>query len=293
MAAGAFADLSSYKCVVRQLGELAQGPRGLRCTSAARRTASRTTPARASSPTAPTSSRRPASRSCRRRPRSTRPTRKKLLREEPEEGLLAGLHRRHRLVLRDGLRLRLRRRASRQQVSGKWKGLLDYAEVDRRPDRVQELLPGHVAGEQDDRRDAPEPLRRLRTGPGRLDDRAELVQLLRRQGYTASTAQFVMPGHVKGQAMPGFLGGSDLAVPVTSSQQGARRRLDQGLHEHELREGAPGEGQHPERDQPARRERQRAGRRRGAGSSRRRSTGSTSRTATSCATCWRRSSPAS
>ena len=35
--------------------------------------------------------------------------------------------------------------------------------------------------------------------------------------YTASTAQFVMPGHVKGQAMPGFLGGSDLAVPVTSS----------------------------------------------------------------------------
>ena len=35
--------------------------------------------------------------------------------------------------------------------------------------------------------------------------------------YTASTAQFVMPGHVKGQAIPGFLGGSDLAVPVTSS----------------------------------------------------------------------------
>ena len=37
--------------------------------------------------------------------------------------------------------------------------------------------------------------------------------------YTASTAQFVMPGHVKGQAMPGFLGGSDLAVPVTSSNK--------------------------------------------------------------------------
>jgi N,N'-diacetylchitobiose transport system substrate-binding protein len=34
--------------------------------------------------------------------------------------------------------------------------------------------------------------------------------------YTASTAQFVMPGHVAGTAMPGFLGGSDLAVPVTS-----------------------------------------------------------------------------
>ena len=37
--------------------------------------------------------------------------------------------------------------------------------------------------------------------------------------YTASTGQFVMPGHVKGQAMPGFLGGSDLAVPVTSSNK--------------------------------------------------------------------------
>jgi len=34
--------------------------------------------------------------------------------------------------------------------------------------------------------------------------------------YKATTAQFVMPGHVKGQSMPGFLGGSDLAVPVTS-----------------------------------------------------------------------------
>ena len=37
--------------------------------------------------------------------------------------------------------------------------------------------------------------------------------------YTATTAQFVMPGHVKGQTMPGFLGGSDLAVPVTSSNK--------------------------------------------------------------------------
>jgi N,N'-diacetylchitobiose transport system substrate-binding protein len=32
--------------------------------------------------------------------------------------------------------------------------------------------------------------------------------------YKNSTAQFVMPSHVAGQPMPGFLGGSDLAVPV-------------------------------------------------------------------------------
>lgn len=32
--------------------------------------------------------------------------------------------------------------------------------------------------------------------------------------YTGVTAQFVMPSHTKGQPMPGFLGGSDLAVPI-------------------------------------------------------------------------------
>jgi N,N'-diacetylchitobiose transport system substrate-binding protein len=38
--------------------------------------------------------------------------------------------------------------------------------------------------------------------------------------YTKSTKQFVMPSHVKGQGMPGFLGGSDLAVPKGSGDQG-------------------------------------------------------------------------
>jgi N,N'-diacetylchitobiose transport system substrate-binding protein len=37
--------------------------------------------------------------------------------------------------------------------------------------------------------------------------------------YTKKTKQFVMPGHVKGQSMPGFLGGSDLAVPKGSSDK--------------------------------------------------------------------------
>jgi N,N'-diacetylchitobiose transport system substrate-binding protein len=37
--------------------------------------------------------------------------------------------------------------------------------------------------------------------------------------YKATTAQFVMPGHIKGQPMPGFLGGSDLAVPVSSANK--------------------------------------------------------------------------
>jgi N,N'-diacetylchitobiose transport system substrate-binding protein len=37
--------------------------------------------------------------------------------------------------------------------------------------------------------------------------------------YKGSTSQFVMPGHVAGTSMPGFLGGSDLAVPITSSNK--------------------------------------------------------------------------
>jgi N,N'-diacetylchitobiose transport system substrate-binding protein len=39
--------------------------------------------------------------------------------------------------------------------------------------------------------------------------------------YKTVTKQFVMPSHVKGQPMPGFLGGSDLAVPQQSSNQAA------------------------------------------------------------------------
>jgi N,N'-diacetylchitobiose transport system substrate-binding protein len=37
--------------------------------------------------------------------------------------------------------------------------------------------------------------------------------------YKGTTAQFVLPGHVKGKSLPGFLGGSDLAVPVTSGNK--------------------------------------------------------------------------
>jgi N,N'-diacetylchitobiose transport system substrate-binding protein len=41
--------------------------------------------------------------------------------------------------------------------------------------------------------------------------------------YTKVTAQFVMPSHKAGQSMPGFLGGSDLAVPAQSNSQAQAR----------------------------------------------------------------------
>jgi N,N'-diacetylchitobiose transport system substrate-binding protein len=39
--------------------------------------------------------------------------------------------------------------------------------------------------------------------------------------YKSRVAQFVMPSHVKGQPIPGFLGGSDLAVPVGANKTAA------------------------------------------------------------------------
>jgi N,N'-diacetylchitobiose transport system substrate-binding protein len=41
--------------------------------------------------------------------------------------------------------------------------------------------------------------------------------------YTKVTGQFVMPSHKSGQSMPGFLGGSDLAVPAQSNAQSEAR----------------------------------------------------------------------
>jgi N,N'-diacetylchitobiose transport system substrate-binding protein len=41
--------------------------------------------------------------------------------------------------------------------------------------------------------------------------------------YTKVTGQFVMPSHKSGQSMPGFLGGSDLAVPTQSGSQSEAR----------------------------------------------------------------------
>ncbi len=41
--------------------------------------------------------------------------------------------------------------------------------------------------------------------------------------FTKVTGQFVMPSHKSGQSMPGFLGGSDLAVPAQSNSQAQAR----------------------------------------------------------------------
>ena len=216
----------------------------------------------------------------------------KLARRTAPKGLLARLHRRHGLVLRDELRLRLRR-SDRAQVSGKWKGNLASPKSRRRARRVQDFFNAAVAGAARRRDETqPQPVRRVRAGPGRLDRRPGLVQLLRGQEVQGRDEAVRDAEPHEG---PGDAGLPRRLRPRRADrrQQGAGARLDQRLHEHADREG-------PRRQSATSRTRRAcsarastSGRPSGAGSSRRRRTGSTSRTAISSATCSRRSSPAS
>ena len=173
--------------------------------------------------------------------------------------------------------------------------MLDLAEGDRRPDRVQELLSRAVAGEQVERRNEAEPATTSIAGPRGLVRRPELVVLLRRpEGATRrSTAQFVMPGHVTGRPMPGFLGGSDLAVPAASSNKALAADWIKDFTDTSSEKGLQAKGNIPNTTNLLGWERATSGL---ASPELVRSDGEelgrTSRTATSSATCWGRSSPA-
>ena len=60
---------------------------------------------------------------------------------------------------------------------------------------------------------------------------------------------FPMPSHIPGRSMPGFLGGSDLAIPAASQNQDLARAVDRRLHEQRL-DGGHREGGQPARTRP-------------------------------------------
>ncbi len=234
MAAGAFQDITSDRASIPELGAPGSPGSPPRARSAASSTACRTTRARASSPTAPTSSRRPGSRvptslaAVHARPRRSSAS------QNSGEGVLADLHRGHGLVRRDELRLRLRRARSRGRsaASGRarsprrrrspactaYKGF--FSAVSKASKTTDETRPNpydvYAQGQAGSM-----------IGPG-------WFSCCVGDKYKATTGQFVLPSRQKGQPMPGFLGGSDLAVPV-GAQQVARPRLGQGLHEQRSR----------------------------------------------------------
>ena len=175
------------------------------------------------------------------------------------------------------------------QISGKWKGLLSSPQSIAGLTAYKNFFNRHVSREQDDGRDASEPVRRVRTGPGSVDRRPQLVQLLRRREVQGLDRAVRDAGPRQGQ---GHARASS-AAPTSRFPPTARTRR--------LRPTGSRTSPAPPRRRRCRRRatsRTRptcsarastSGPRHAAGSSRRRSTGSTSRTATCCATCSLRS----
>jgi N,N'-diacetylchitobiose transport system substrate-binding protein len=100
------------------------------------------------------------------------------------------------------------------QVSGKWKGALDSPASIAGLTAYKNffLAASHASKTGDENRPTPysvyaEGLAGSMIGPG-------WFSCCVGDKYKTTTAQFVMPSHVAGKPMPGFLGGSDLAVPV-------------------------------------------------------------------------------
>ena len=218
MAAGAFADLELPEVVLRQLGELAEGAGEVR---ELRRQALR----------------RPVLRGLARRhlpyrpvqaggddggavqPRPVRDAGQEGRGEDDQEGLLAGLHRRHGLVRRDELRLRLRR-PDRRDVEGQ---VGRHAEPARGAQGLQAykdfFLATSRAGKTSDETH-PNPYDVYAQGQaGSMLGPAWFSCCVGKQ-FTETTGQFPMPSHERGKVMPGFLGGSDLGVPITSKSVG-------------------------------------------------------------------------
>jgi N,N'-diacetylchitobiose transport system substrate-binding protein len=100
------------------------------------------------------------------------------------------------------------------QVSGRWKGALDSRASIAGLTAYKNffLAASHASKTGDENRPTPysvyaEGLAGSMIGPG-------WFSCCVGDKYKTTTAQFVMPSHVAGKPMPGFLGGSDLAVPV-------------------------------------------------------------------------------
>ena len=140
---------------------------------------------------------------------------------EQGEGVLAGLHRRNGLVHRDELRATTT--AARSRSRGRASGsAARQAGRARRPGRVQAILRRRVACVEDDRRGSPSArTTSTRRATLRRSSGPAWFSCCVGDANKARTAQFVMPSRTKGQPMPGFLGGSDLAVPIGANKDKA------------------------------------------------------------------------
>jgi N,N'-diacetylchitobiose transport system substrate-binding protein len=105
------------------------------------------------------------------------------------------------------------------QVSGKWKGTLDSPQAIAGLTAYKNFFQAASRASKTADESRPTPysvyaggLAASMVGPG-------WFSCCVGDKYKGSTAQFVMPSHEAGKSMPGFLGGSDLAVPIGANKQ--------------------------------------------------------------------------
>jgi N,N'-diacetylchitobiose transport system substrate-binding protein len=106
-----------------------------------------------------------------------------------------------------------------QQVSGKWKGLLDSPKSLAGLAAYKAFFTGVSKASKTTDETHPNPYDVYAQNQAASIVGPSWFSCCTGKKYTTVTKQFVMPGHVRGQSIPGFLGGSDLAVPVTSGNK--------------------------------------------------------------------------
>jgi len=106
-----------------------------------------------------------------------------------------------------------------QQISGKWKGMLNTPRSIAGLNAYKNFFAAASRASKTTDETHPNPYDVYAQGQAASMVGPSWFSCCVGNKYKGATAQFVMPGHVKGQSMPGFLGGSDLAVPVTSGNK--------------------------------------------------------------------------
>jgi len=100
------------------------------------------------------------------------------------------------------------------QVSGKWKGLLDTPKSIAGLTAFKNFFSAASRASKTTIETQPNPYDVYAQGLAASIVGPAWFSCCVGKKYTPVTGQFVMPSHEAGKAMPGFLGGSDLAVPV-------------------------------------------------------------------------------
>jgi N,N'-diacetylchitobiose transport system substrate-binding protein len=104
-----------------------------------------------------------------------------------------------------------------QRVSGKWKGTLNSAKSIQGLTAYKNFFAASSRASKTTDETHPNPYDVYAQGNAAEIEGPGWFSCCVGKKYTGVTAQFVFPSHVAGQVMPGFAGGSNLAVPVTSS----------------------------------------------------------------------------